>query len=215
MRDTQLWHAALDAKYFTNPPQPITRTFWDSVLGHYGAVCDVPAVAFSGDLIATYPEAKVVLVEREIEAWYKSFDEAVIPHVFSPVIWAVARIDPFFVRPLEKIHQHWARGWFRADSREEMRGNARGVFREHYEMVTPKERLLVFKLSEGWGPLCEFLGKEVPDVEFLRVNDTDAMTEKMRLVAWRGVKDSARRAVTFLGPVLILGIAWWHLGLGN
>ena len=130
------------------------------------------------------------------------------------MIWAVARIDPFFVRPLEKIHQKWARGWFRAGNRKEMRENAREVFREHYEMikrVTPRERLLVFKLSEGWGPLCEFLGKPVPDVEFPRVNDTDAMTEKIRLVAWRGVKNGALRAVPFLGPALVLAVAWWYV----
>jgi len=99
-----------------------------------------------------------------------------------------------------------------------MQRNAREIFRAHYQMVKrvkPKERLLVFKLSNGWGSLCEFLGKEVPDVKFPRVNDTDAMTEKIRLVAWRGVKNTTRRAVNFLGIVLVLGIAWWCLGLGN
>lgn len=62
------------------------------------------------------------------------------------------------------------------------------MLREHYALVkriTPVERLLVFSLSDGWGPLCAFLGKGVPNVPFPRVNDTDAMTEKMKLVAWR------------------------------
>ena len=27
----------------------------------------------------------------------------------------------------------------------------------------PKENLLVWNVKEGWGPLCEFLGKPIPD----------------------------------------------------
>lgn len=78
IRDCTLWDEALDAKYVSSPSQPFTRSQWDSVIGHYEAVCDVPAVAFSEDLTAIYPEARVVLVGRDIESWYKSFDEAVI-----------------------------------------------------------------------------------------------------------------------------------------
>ncbi len=35
----------------------------------------------------------------------------------------------------------------------------------------PKERLLVFDVKEGWGPLCEFLGVEEPDKPFPHLND--------------------------------------------
>ena len=27
----------------------------------------------------------------------------------------------------------------------------------------PKENLLVWNVKDGWGPLCEFLGKPIPD----------------------------------------------------
>ena len=33
-------------------------------------------------------------------------------------------------------------------------------------------RLLVFDVTEGWEPLCKFLGVQVPDGSFPRVNDT-------------------------------------------
>ena len=34
-----------------------------------------------------------------------------------------------------------------------------------YVMATvPKERLLVYNLKEGWEPLCQFLGKDIPDI---------------------------------------------------
>ena len=36
----------------------------------------------------------------------------------------------------------------------------------------PDGRLLVFNVKEGWGPLCAFLGKEVPDEPFPFVNES-------------------------------------------
>jgi hypothetical protein len=49
--------------------------------------------------------------------------------------------------------------------------------REHNRRVKetiPKERLLVMKLGKGWGPLCKFLGKPIPENEpFPRLNDAE------------------------------------------
>ncbi len=36
--------------------------------------------------------------------------------------------------------------------------------------LTP-DRLLVFDVTEGWSPLCEFLDVPVPEMEFPRLND--------------------------------------------
>ena len=33
------------------------------------------------------------------------------------------------------------------------------------------ERLLVWNVAEGWGPLCEFLELPVPEVPLPRIND--------------------------------------------
>jgi hypothetical protein len=49
------------------------------------------------------------------------------------------------------------------------------VFRKHSERVravAPKDRFLEFHPKDGWGPLREFLGKEVPEGDFPRLNDT-------------------------------------------
>jgi hypothetical protein len=35
----------------------------------------------------------------------------------------------------------------------------------------PPDRLLVFTVSEGWQPLCDFIGVPVPEAPFPRVND--------------------------------------------
>ena len=43
---------------------------------------------------------------------------------------------------------------------------------EEVKRSVPKERLLVFEVKSGWGPLCEFLGLPTPDTPFPNVNDS-------------------------------------------
>ena len=42
------------------------------LLDHCNAVTDLPAAQFHTELIAAYPEAKVILTTRDMEAWYES-----------------------------------------------------------------------------------------------------------------------------------------------
>ena len=88
--DCPLWNEALDAKYF-GLGAPFMRERWDQLLGEFGAVSDAPVIAFAEELIEAYPEAKVILVERDIEKWYKSFDEAVVKACFDPKIQYIKR----------------------------------------------------------------------------------------------------------------------------
>ncbi|KAB8213682.1 hypothetical protein BDV33DRAFT_209978 [Aspergillus novoparasiticus] len=42
--------------------------------------------------------------------------------------------------------------------------------------VVPADRLVLFDVKDGWGPLCQTLGKEVPKViPFPRINDSKAI----------------------------------------
>jgi hypothetical protein len=41
---------------------------------------------------------------------------------------------------------------------------------KHVRSIVPKDNLLEFTPKDGWKPLCEFLGKEVPDEPFPHVN---------------------------------------------
>ncbi|KAA8573173.1 hypothetical protein EYC84_003682 [Monilinia fructicola] len=68
--DCLLWRDAFDAKYHNGPA--FTRADWDQLLGHCQAVCDWPAVAFAPELIAAYPEAKIILTNRDVDSWHAS-----------------------------------------------------------------------------------------------------------------------------------------------
>lgn len=50
---------------------------------------------------------------------------------------------------------------------------------EDVERTIPPRRLLVHAVSEGWAPLCQFLGMAVPDEPFSKVNTTDEVRERI------------------------------------
>jgi len=55
-------------------------------------------------------------------------------------------------------------------------GHVISIYERHNQEVirsiTP-ERLLIFEAREGWAPLCQFLGKPIPDVDFPHVNSSE------------------------------------------
>ena len=208
-----MWNSALDAKYFSRG-FPFTREDWDALLGHVAAVTDVPCICFAPELIECYPEAKVVLVERDIDTWYKSFDNTVIQSGFHPVTNYLAYLDPGFTGALFWTSLKWRKGFFRSSNNAELRANIKDVYREHYatvRRVTPKERLLEYKLGSGWEPLCHFLGKEIPDVPFPRLNETEAHNEKLYIIWRRSIIIGAKTMLGIVGAIAAVGLAWYVL----
>lgn len=61
--------------------------------------------------------------------------------------------------------------------------NGRRVFHEHYKKIqnlVPPDRVLFYHASEGWGPLCEFLGQPVPSVPMPHENELRVMQQKFK-----------------------------------
>ena len=55
------------------------------------------------------------------------------------------------------------------------------MIRYHQEVQenVPADRLLVWSVSDGWEPLCEFLGLPVPDQPFPHLNDSKVFAERV------------------------------------
>jgi hypothetical protein len=51
----------------------------------------------------------------------------------------------------------------------------------HLQAV-PAEKLLVYEVSQGWAPLCKFLGKPIPAQPFPRTNDTAEWQKRLQAV---------------------------------
>ena len=63
---------------------------------------------------------------------------------------------------------------------------------------------------EGWEPLCRFLGKDVPDVPFPRVNDREEFWRTFEEIEKVAVERRLKNSMLRVGlPAMIVGIAIW------
>lgn len=222
-RDMPMWIEALDAKY-QHKGQPFTRREWDQLLSHYSAVSsDSPAIGFAEELITAYPDAKVILHEREIEGWYRSFDNAIIRAQFDPFMRLIADLDRWVTGPVREVHFKWVMGHFgmaNMKNKQEMREKSRSAYRRHNDLVRrvcPPERMLEFKIKDGWEPLCRFLGKDIPKDEktgevlpFPRINDQDALKEMLGAIAWQGIKNFLWHNAIYIVALVLGLVACWY-----
>lgn len=230
--DMDVWLELLEKKYPSSASsltsqhssattsQSQTLSDFDALLGHVSAVTDIPCNAFSLDLIHLYPHAKVILVERDVSSWYKSFCTNVIASFSSPLTRLICLLDPGFVGKQGRIGEILMRGQWNASSFAHWRETAKETYLAHNAAIkaaVPKERLLVYNLGEGWEPLCEFLGREVPtEVSFPRVNETEELKERVFLALMLGLRKSMRRwlrLVSWLVVPLAVAVWWWKVGV--
>jgi hypothetical protein len=142
-------------------------------------VSDIPAAIFCDELIDAYPEAKIILTTRDEEKWFESM-KATIWHLYESRKAANASGIPARLMNLQQEHI-WGGDpdkYGRVKYREH---------NEHVREIAPKEKLLEYQVGQGWEPLCAFLGKDVPDVEFPRADDWGAykkehVAERRRLI---------------------------------
>jgi hypothetical protein len=150
---------------------------WEQMFAGYRATVDWPGAAFYKELVEVYPEAKVLLSVRDPERWYESTKNTIYA-TMNPSSEMIAAVGP---APRLNNELIWKRTF---GENFEDRQYAIGVFERHNEEVkrhVPAERLLVYKVKEGWEPLCEFLGVEAPKSKtFPHLNDTDSFQRMVR-----------------------------------
>jgi len=153
--------------------------------GKFVAAVDHPASQYYKVLMDAFPEAKVLLTVREPEKWYLSVRNTIY------------YMGVYFRTTVPYRWIYWLTGFLRAftvafNVNPEMylscgRSEEEGVdfynkWVEEVKANVPPERLLVFSVKEGWGPLCNFLGVPVPDVPFPHVNDTATFQRRIQFV---------------------------------
>lgn len=80
--------------------------------------------------------------------------------------------------------------------------NGKRRYREHYASVkglVPQDRLLEYHVSQGWTPMCDFLGHSEPAVDFPRENCGEA-TQQMIVNL---MISEARKATLRIGLLLV------------
>jgi hypothetical protein len=135
---------------------------WRRLLADYRAAVDWPACAFWPELMEAFPDALVVLSVRDAESWWRSASGTIFPSARKAGGPWRAMVEDLFAN--------------RFTSALEERDACIAAFERHNAEVrrrVPKSRLLEWRASEGWAPLCSALGLPVPDEPFPRVNTSE------------------------------------------
>ncbi|KAK2759936.1 hypothetical protein FQN54_002672 [Arachnomyces sp. PD_36] len=210
-QDCKTWLDALNAKC-DGVGKKFGREEFDQLLGHCQAVTDMPAAFFAPELIEAYPEAKVILTTRDIDEWHSSVKSTIEAANTNPLSTLLGLTSTLLLMP-----NRWNRPLFKKLDQvlyaNDFDANGRTSYLQHYQLVrslVPPERLLEYHVSDGWEPLCSFLGVPVPegeDVPF--VNRKDEFREAVRGENVENLKAQGRRVleVVALGGVVVSLVA--------
>jgi Sulfotransferase domain len=133
---------------------------------------DFPAATFYRQLAAYYPESNVVLTVRDPERWFQSFSDTIMNGLAGPMSEKFAAWRAM----AQQVIVEWV---FKGNVLD--KAHVIECYRRHNDEVQrtiPRERLLVYDVAQGWKPLCNFLGVDIPDNPFPKVNTTDEFTER-------------------------------------
>jgi hypothetical protein len=161
------------------------RSAWRRPLRGYRSTTDWPAVAFWRTLVHEFPEAKVILTTRDEQAWFESFNQTILRSLRSG--WVPGNVTEMFSG--QHAAEELANVSIRMSSEVMIplsfagsvaeRDHVLDCYAQHNAAVrreVPAERLLEFQVSQGWEPLCAFLGVPVPRHPFPHVNDRATLT---------------------------------------
>lgn len=157
--------------------QPVN---FDEFLGGYNSGVDLPINHHVRELLEAYPDAKVVLFERDdLDAWHKSILTTIYPTAGAELAPCPEPEDSFPSLRRKYILRFWMERTKEVYGKKE---TAIAEYKRHSEeikRIVPPEKLLVMKINEGWGPLCKFLNVPVPNVPFPHKNDTKSFVKNI------------------------------------
>jgi Sulfotransferase domain len=172
----QLWRRALDGE-----------TIWEDVFDGFAATVDWPGSFFYKELVDFYPDAKVLLSVREADTWEQSMRETIWGLFYGDMLTrdlsrARCRVDSKWLGYIEMMERMWRQSGLIADGAEtspDSMKTAMERFNSEVQESVPSERLLVWSVSDGWEPLCDFLGLPIPETPFPHLNDSKVFADRI------------------------------------
>lgn len=167
----------------TNKPENVV--YWEQasrgdtevlfeLFSKFQSVTDFPGCLFYRELLELYPDAKVILTTRNAEDWYSSASKTIFKS-YPNLKQLMVIIGGYPFR--KRIRLLMRVGWiinkliFHRTFKFQFKSKKKAIeiYKRHNKSVmehVPEPQLLVFDISEGWEPLCQFLGVPVPDHPF-------------------------------------------------
>jgi hypothetical protein len=170
--------------------RPTDIEFWDKVdqgnavdfnelFSEFQASVGFPGYIYYKQIMEYYPDAKVLLSIRDPEEWYENASKTILVPDRNPgnkeLADSIREFNPYLGECIDRIadlhrkvlHEEIFEGKF------EDKDFAIGRFIERNQEVkktVPPERLLVYQVTEGWEPICQFLEVPVPNKPFPHLN---------------------------------------------
>lgn len=209
-------YVCLKNKDFDKWSRAFTRKFsaedWDDLLGGFKSAVDNPSSMAYQELMEAFPDAKVILTERDPKPWAQSVLDTIWCPYSRSQSWVLL---PWFFK-FQWMFKHVRRRFFGEPSGGAKGGAIRSPeklaeafikWNEKVKETVPKEKLLIFSPKDGWEPLCKFLGKPVPDVPFPKVNEAGEFKSDM-MRRWRKyLAVDVAIASAFAGLVAVSSVA--------
>ncbi|KAL2759977.1 hypothetical protein ACRALDRAFT_2031180 [Sodiomyces alcalophilus JCM 7366] len=218
--DWEFFASAGDALFPALPTynkRGMTRKQWDVIFGSCEGVTDIGSV-FAQSLIEAYPEAKVILVERDFDSWWKSMQVLLDLAFGRMATFSLNVVEPLAGSGMSASMQKLMVGWLGLEStnpsQAELKDRARDVYEKHHAMIpklVPEERLLRCRIGDGWEPLCRFLDKKVPDTPFPQSNDAASIRKQVEAnrmkLAWMALQRVAFWIIAIMVLTLMIRLA--------
>jgi len=150
---------------------------WAALYAGFGSSVDWPGARFWDEIAEVFPAAKIILTVRDPKTWYASARDSIYAAAMEPL---PDPVEPIFAQVWHMSREVVWDGVFGGRFDDEM--HAIKIYEENNRRVVAEadpDRLLVFTVSEGWAPLCQFLDVPIPDEPFPHVNDRAAFTERI------------------------------------
>jgi hypothetical protein len=156
-QDLPIWRAAANGE----------RVDWRALFADYAAAVDWPPAAFWSQIAEAFPGAIIVHSIRDADAWWKSASSTIFAIYQRP---PKPDDNPDFKPMLADLFGKT----FTPDFLQE--APAKAAFDRHNADVrkrAPANRLVEWRATDGWGPLCAALGVPVPAEPFPVTNTSE------------------------------------------
>ena len=164
-QDIPIWHAAAKG-------EPVD---WRALFAGYAAAVDWPPAAYWSQIAEVFPDAIILLSVRDADGWWKSASQTIfatdprVPKADDRPGWREMLVDmfsnTFTPRFLEEAPAKAAFDRHNADVRKR----------------APANRLVEWRATDEWGPLCAALGVPVPAEPFPVSNTSEQFRARAHL----------------------------------
>jgi hypothetical protein len=158
---------------------------WDKLFTGYSSAVDYPVAKYYKQLIAAFPQAKIIHTVRDPESWYNSATETIF-WASKPSLGRILSLAiklPFSSAarkrlPILQFNGRMVDNIFGKNLKDKQE-----VIKRYNEINTetlntiPKDRSLVYDVKTGWEPLCRFLNVPVAEVPFPRSNTREVFKQ--------------------------------------